>query len=184
MVARSNRNLNVLGNSSMRTLTAEDVSTIRAELAKDNVKRAEENIRDRDHLVHLSDRTEILSIVFAGITSILSFAAASVIDENRSRWVSWVAGICGVVGVSLSTFSSYTAREANERVARLNVILKDAGLPPQPLTGSSKAEEVGENYKETPSHESRIVPRPDDEAHDPLGTAEEEKEEVKDIEVL
>jgi hypothetical protein len=175
MVSQSKRTLNLSGNPGLQTLTAEDVSKIRAELAKDNVKRAKENIKDRDHLIHISDQTEILSIVFAGITSILSFAATGVEDNYNSRLVSWVAGVCGVVGVSLSTFSAYTAREANERVARLNVILKDAGLPPQRLTASPKVDEKNE---ETTSGQLLIVPRTDDESHDHLGAAEEEKEEV------
>jgi hypothetical protein len=187
---RSNRKSKSTGISGVEALTSEDISRIRQELALDNVKRAEENLKLRDHFTHISDLTEVASIVFAGITSILSFAATGIEDNNSSRIVSWTAGICGVIGISFSTFSSYTAREADERVARLNVILKDAGIRPLPLNVPVKTEKDGEKRNDSLNNDQLVaaytltVPLSNDDSNENQGAADEAKEEIKDTEIL
>jgi len=128
MTKRASRNHDSNNSPGMEALTSQDIETIRLALAEDNVFRATVNLKRRETFTHIADRTELLSVVFAGITSVLAFTSTANQGEVASRIISYVAGFCGVIGISLSTFSSYAAREADERLARVNVILKDAGI--------------------------------------------------------
>ena len=126
MTKRAGRNNDHDGG--LEALTSQDIETIRVALAEDNVYCATVNLKRRENFTHIADTTELLSVIFAGITSVLAFTATANQVAHESRIISYVAGLCGVIGISLSTFSSYAAREADERLARVNVILKDAGI--------------------------------------------------------
>jgi hypothetical protein len=121
----------------INTLTEEDRESIREMVAKDLVRRAAEDISRRSRYRHIADTTELFGKILAGLTSILAFSATAFPDKNRM--LSFLAGIVGTVGVVLSGWSHYASKESDERLTRLNVILKGLGLSPVPADSDSTA---------------------------------------------
>jgi len=54
-------------------LSSRDIETMTLALAKDNVELAAKNLKIRHSFTHIADTTELLSVVFAGFTSVLAF---------------------------------------------------------------------------------------------------------------
>lgn len=120
----------------LNALSTDDREAIRKMVADNLVSRAKEDIKKSNMYRHLADTTEVFAKFFAGFTSILAFSATAFPDQNKI--LSFTAGIVGTVGVVLSGWSQYASRESNERLNRLNAILKGIGLspvPPYPDTG-------------------------------------------------
>jgi hypothetical protein len=114
----------------LNTLTQEDKENIRKMVAKDLVNRAEMDVEKRRWYRHVADTTETLGKFLAGLTSILAFSATAF--QAQSKILSFLAGIVGTVGVVLSGWSQYASKESDERLSRLNVILRSLGLSPVP----------------------------------------------------
>jgi hypothetical protein len=128
----------------LNTLTTDDREAIRKMVAENLVARAEEDIKKSNLYRHLADTTEVSAKFFAGITSILAFSATAFPDQNKI--LSFTAGIVGTVGVVLSGWSQYASKESNERLNRLNAILKGIGLSPispDPDTGEGSPSSLG-----------------------------------------
>jgi hypothetical protein len=120
------------------TLTENDRESIRKMVAKDLVFHAGEDIHQRNRYRRMADTAEVCAKVLAGLCSILAFSASAFPDQNRM--LSFLAGIVGTVGVVCSGWAHYASGESDERLNRLNVILKGVGLSPLPGDSESKAE--------------------------------------------
>ena len=59
-------------------------------LAKDNVELAAKNLKIRHSFTHIADTTELLSVVFAGFTSVLAFTSTANQGGISSRIISYV----------------------------------------------------------------------------------------------
>mmetsp|Transcript_24601 Transcript_24601/g.35287 ORF Transcript_24601/g.35287 Transcript_24601/m.35287 type:complete len:168 (+) Transcript_24601:224-727(+) len=140
------------------TLTLTDIEEIRKDVAKDLVRRAKNDIKERAGFRGVADRMETGARVMAGLTSVLAFTGSAYTEYGQL--FSFLAGIVGTVGVVMSGWSHYASAESNERLDRLNEILKSVGINPVPADPESAQDNTSgsddaaqSNYKST-SNES------------------------------
>lgn len=115
--------------------TAAQKEEIKEVVGNDLVSRVRENVRGRRMYRRMADTAEVLSKLFTGATSILAFSAAAFPGQNRL--LSFLAGIFGTVGIALAGWSQYSSNESNERLSRLQTILKSLGLGDLPADASA-----------------------------------------------
>lgn len=108
------------------TLTPADIEEIRVDVAKDVVTRAKDDIKMRAVFRAIADKTESAARIMNGLASVLAFTASSY--KQYGRLLSFLAGIVGTAGVILTGWSHYASAESNERLDRLNIILKSVGI--------------------------------------------------------
>ncbi len=82
------------------------------------------NLYGRSKWKTISDITETISKILAGITTVLAFAAGF-FDMS---FLSFMAGCLGTISLVLLQFSSYCSNESKERTIRANQILKNLGI--------------------------------------------------------
>jgi len=80
-------------------------------------------IHERHFWRALSNWMQLIAQILAVITSVLTFTASSEL-YSKNMWLSFIAGLIGVAGVAVSGFSYYAWPESNERMGKLNDILK------------------------------------------------------------
>lgn len=131
-------------------MTKSDINAMLSERAKETLRRllesaylagAESSISGRDAWRKVSDATETVSRILAGVTSILCFAASVYADPV----LSFVAGSIGTAGITLAGFSTYASRESKERLSRLNAILVDVDMTPVTDAPASPSQGQEEN---------------------------------------
>eukprot|EP00590_Aulacoseira_subarctica_P001766 CAMPEP_0172428396 /NCGR_PEP_ID=MMETSP1064-20121228/46165_1 /TAXON_ID=202472 /ORGANISM="Aulacoseira subarctica , Strain CCAP 1002/5" /LENGTH=189 /DNA_ID=CAMNT_0013173153 /DNA_START=52 /DNA_END=621 /DNA_ORIENTATION=- len=113
------------------TLATADIEEIRVDVAKDLVIRAKDDIKMRAVFRAVADQTETHARIMNGLASVLAFTASSY--QQYGRLLSFLAGIVGTIGVVLTGWSHYASAESNERLDRLNVILKSVGINTVPM---------------------------------------------------